>query len=82
MCSVLCTLNPRPLAWIQFKMDARSLFSPSSISTMLLLLKYMVVSSANILILQLFTHSGRSLVYTRNNKGPRAEPCGTPEVTE
>ena len=31
MYSVLCTLRPRPLAWIQFEMDARSLFSRSSI---------------------------------------------------
>jgi len=22
--------------------------------------------------------SGRSLIYIRNNKGPRIEPCGTP----
>ena len=78
MYSVLCTLSPRPLAWIQFEMDARSLFNRSSISTVLLLLKHIAVSSANSLILQLFTHSGRSLVYTRNNKGPRQEPCGTP----
>ena len=55
---VLCTLRPRPLAWIQFEMDARSLFSRSSISIVLLMLKYKAVSSANILILQLFTHSG------------------------
>lgn len=27
------------------------------------------------------TESGRSLMYSRNNVGPRTDPCGTPELT-
>jgi hypothetical protein len=27
------------------------------------------------------TDEGRSFTYIKNNKGPRIDPCGTPEVT-
>ena len=30
---------------------------------------------------ELDTQSGRSLMYTRNRRGPRMLPCGTPERT-
>jgi len=32
--------------------------------------------------LTLVTHSVMSLMYSRNNKGPRMVPCGVPEVTD
>ena len=38
-------------------------------------------SSANSLIVLLHIWSGKSLMYTRNNRGPRTVPCGTPEDT-
>ncbi|CAH2242600.1 jg2445 [Pararge aegeria aegeria] len=37
------------------------------------------VSSANSTMSQVpLTWCGRSFIYTRNNKGPKIEPCGTP----
>ena len=45
-----------------------------------LIAKYMAVSSANSLTLDL-TWSGRSFTYARKSMGPRTEPCGTPEDT-
>ena len=30
---------------------------------------------------ELDTQTGRSLMYTRNKRGPRMLPCGTPERT-
>ena len=37
------------------------------------------VSSANIEAVVVCKHCGRSLIYIRNSKGPRFEPCGTPQ---
>ena len=36
------------------------------------------VSSANIEAVVVCRQFGRSLMYIRNNKGPRLEPCGAP----
>mgnify|MGYP001595851294 CR=1 FL=1 len=41
----------------------------------------MAVSSAKSRTLELETYSGRSLMYIRKSKGPRTEPCGTPDAT-
>ena len=41
---------------------------------------YKRVSSANSLTVEVRPF-GRSLMYVRNNNGPRTGPCGTPEVT-
>ena len=49
-------------------------------SEMLLIQRYMAVSSAKSLTPDL-TCSGRSFMYARNKMGPRTEPCGTPEET-
>ena len=38
-------------------------------------------SSANNLVLDERTHLGMSFMYTRNNRGPRTVPWGTPDVT-
>ena len=40
----------------------------------------MAVSSANKIVLEYFTDSGKSLMKTRKSKGPRTDPCGTPIV--
>ena len=40
-----------------------------------------LVSSANVVIFEFVTTSGRWFSYKRNNKGPRIDPCGTPDVT-
>ena len=37
------------------------------------------VSSANNLAIEL-SPSGRSLIYIKNNRGPRMDPCGTPAL--
>ena len=43
---------------------------------------YSLESSANNAILEPCpTYSGMSLMHTRNRRGPRMDPCGTPEVT-
>ena len=39
-----------------------------------------VVSSALEINLNNFVDSGKSLMYTRNNRGPKMDPCGTPVV--
>ena len=49
-------------------------------SDMLLMQRYMSVSSAKILTLDLKC-SGRSFMHARNKMGPRTEPWGTPEET-
>ena len=41
----------------------------------------MLVSSANILGMAQLRQFGKSLIYTRNNNGPKFLPCGTPQVT-
>ena len=40
-----------------------------------------VVSSANKIGVEHFTELGKSLIYSRNNKGPSTDPCGTPILT-
>ena len=40
-----------------------------------------LVSSVNVAIFEFVTTSGRWFSYKRNNKGPRIDPCGTPDVT-
>ncbi len=42
---------------------------------------YTVESSAKSIALRLSNEFGKSFMYTRNNKGPRTDPCGTPQVT-
>lgn len=37
---------------------------------------------ANVAIFEFVTASGRWFSYRRNNKGPKVDPCGTPDVTE
>ena len=49
-------------------------------SDMLLIQRYMAVSSAKSLTPDL-TCSGRSFMYARNKMGPRTEPFWTPEET-
>jgi len=39
-----------------------------------------LVSSANSLTFSLDTALPMSLAYSRNNRGPKADPCGTPEL--
>ena len=41
----------------------------------------MMQSSANSLVLEWVTFSGRSLMKARNNRGPSTVPWGTPELT-
>ncbi|KAH3796132.1 hypothetical protein DPMN_149699 [Dreissena polymorpha] len=41
---------------------------------------YMTQSSANRRTLD-FTDEGRSLMKSRNRRGPRTDPLGTPEIT-
>ena len=38
----------------------------------------MLVSSAKCRVVQNFMVEWRSLIYIKNNKGPKTEPCGTP----
>ena len=40
----------------------------------------MTNSSANSLVLAM-TQSGKSLIYSKNKRGPRTVPCGTPLTT-
>jgi hypothetical protein len=43
---------------------------------------YSLESSAGNAILEPCpTYSGMSLMYTRHRRGPKMDPCGTPEVT-
>ena len=44
----------------------------------LFMLQYNVVSSPYIIILKTRLILGKSLMYIRNSKGPKIEPCGTP----
>lgn len=49
-------------------------------SSLLLIFRYKIQSSAKSRTLEL-TFSGRSFMYSKNNKGPNTVPCGTSEVT-
>ena len=40
-----------------------------------------LASSANKLNLKKSEHKWKSFTYIRNNKGPRTDPCGTPQAT-
>ena len=44
-------------------------------------LKKTLVSSANNMGYTIFDIQAISLIYSKNNNGPRIEPCGTPHVT-
>ena len=50
------------------------------VSSMLEMERYIRQSSANILVVE-DTAAGKSLMNTRNNRGPSTVPCGTPDVT-
>ena len=40
-----------------------------------------MVSSANMSAIECESDRGKSLIYIKNNSGPRTEPCGTPAKT-
>ena len=50
-------------------------------SDMLFIVLKIFVSSAKVAMLEFDTLSERWFSYKRNSKGPRIEPCGTPDVT-
>ena len=52
------------------------------ISSAFLALNNTLVSSANILVLPEGQQFGMSLMYIRNNRGPRTDPWGTPQVMD
>ena len=40
----------------------------------------LVVSSINNMKRESYEIKGRSLIYTKNIKGPKMDPCGTPDI--
>ena len=60
---------------------ARSKFNCSAACMGSSTMKYKLVSSAKSLIDELMS-TKMSIIYKRNRRGPRIEPCGTPALTE
>ncbi len=60
---------------------SKSLFNLLYNSVDVLPLAVRLVSSANMLAVVDFKQFGKSFTYSRNNIGPRLEPCGTPQET-
>ena len=58
---------------------SRSSFIISSMPADVRLVQDKFVSSANIEVVVVCKQCGRSLMYIRNSKEPRLEPCGTPQ---
>ena len=61
-------------------MLSESQFSLYSVSADVRPLQERLVPSANIERLVVCRQLGRSLIYKLNSKGPRFEPCGTPQL--
>lgn len=57
-----------------------SSFNTLKIASESLCEKNTLVSSANKILDSLSETLGRSLIYIKNSKGPRIEPCGTPQT--
>ena len=81
MNSVLATLRESLFAQSQIKRDLRSafIFVRSSFSHFELNFRY--VSSAKWYVEELLIAWCISLIYIRKRRGPRIDPCGTPQVT-
>ncbi len=62
-----------------FRIFFKSLFNLYSTSADVCPLQDRFVSSANIEASVVCKQFGRSLMYTKNSKGPRFEPCGMPQ---
>ena len=67
------------LALNQYVSCVIMIFPLDTISLMLLLWKKIVVSSAKSLVLPSGQHLGKSFIKRRKRRGPRTEPCGTPQ---
>ena len=80
MNSVLVMFNVSLFACSQLKTFARSSFRQNWTFSRLLPAYVRCVSSAYILGLQFDKQFGRSLIYNKNNNGPRMVPWGTPHV--
>lgn len=68
------------LACYQVLFSVKSLFNLYCKSAGLLELRVSLVSLAYILGTEYRGHAGRSFIWTKNNSGPRINPCGTPHV--
>lgn len=64
----------------QFDILVNSLLINNSSAMGSLCEKIIFVSSAKIIKWEVSEHLGRSLIYKRNKRGPRIDPCGTPQV--
>ena len=63
----------------QFTADTISLFSSSAISAAEVPVMVMVASFAKKSIRDLLISRARSLIYIRKRRGPKTDPCSTPE---
>ena len=78
--SVLVTFKLNLFARSQSLTRVRSLFTLAYSSAVDTEDAYIVVSSAYMCALVWGRHPGRSLIYIKNNKGPKIEPCRTPQL--
>ena len=78
MNSVLATFKLSLWAISQFLRFSKSEFTTFSTSVIESPEAVRFVSSANSQGFVILRHSGRSLMYNKNNSGPRIEPCGAP----
>ena len=80
--SVLAEFKDILFARSQLLSDFKSVFTFLAMFLFRWLLRLIIcsrlVSSAKCLVVEKLMDLCRSLMYTRNNKGPRIEPCGTP----
>ena len=79
---VLRILSANLLDFIHSATAFSSWFNFTSRSFRFLQEQYMLVSSANKWKVSNFEALGKSLIYNKNNKGPRTDPWGTPQVTD
>ncbi len=81
MNSVLTTFKLSLLAINKFLRFSKSEFTANSTSFIESPEAVRFASSANSRGLVILRHSGKSLMYNKNNNGPKIEPCGTPHLT-
>ena len=73
-----CDINDDLLAISQSSTIVNSLLTRSKSAGRLLLVADILVSSANLIASKFLRQLLKSLTYTKNNNGPKIEPCGTP----
>ena len=78
---VLATFSCRPLSKSHLLAESSAWFSAAVMSAVVWAATNREVSSANSTVTTLWRHDGRLFTNNVKRRGPRTDPCGTPEIT-